>query len=131
MRFGGGGGDGVRVGDVQGDVLGGGWGGTFGAISAGVKRARARGYKVGQVHLRNLNPLPNDLAGILRKYRRVLVPELNLGQLSVLLRSKYLVDARSFTKMQGKPFKESEIYDAIVAQVEGREHAHEQKVEAN
>ncbi len=106
------------IGDDQGDVLVIGWGGTFGAISAGVKRARERGYKVGQVHLRNLNPLPNDLAAILRKYRRVLVPELNLGQLSVLLRSKYLVDARSFTKMQGKPFKESEIFDAIVAQLE-------------
>ncbi len=105
-------------GDPQGDLLVIGWGGTSGAIRAGVKSARARGYKVGQVHLRNMNPLPNDLGDILRRYRRVLVPELNLGQLSVLLRSRYLIDARSYTKMQGKPFKESEILDAIVAQLE-------------
>lgn len=105
-------------GDAQGDLVVIGWGGTSGALRAGVKAARARGYKVGHVHLRNMNPLPNDLGDILRRYRRVLVPELNLGQLSVLLRSRYLVDARSFTKMQGKPFKESEIFDAIVAQLE-------------
>jgi 2-oxoglutarate ferredoxin oxidoreductase subunit alpha len=105
-------------GDEQGDLLAIGWGGTFGAIRAGVQTARKRGLKVGQVHLRNLNPLPNDLGPILRRYRRVLVPELNLGQLSQLLRARYLIDARSFTKMQGKPFKESEIYAAIVAQLE-------------
>jgi 2-oxoglutarate ferredoxin oxidoreductase subunit alpha len=105
-------------GDEQGDLVVVGWGGTFGAIRAGVVAARKRGLKVGQVHLRNLNPLPNDLNTILRRYRRVLVPELNLGQLSQLLRARYLIDARSYTKMQGKPFKESEILNAIVAQLE-------------
>jgi 2-oxoglutarate ferredoxin oxidoreductase subunit alpha len=105
-------------GDEAGDLLVIGWGGTYGAIRAGVKGMRGRGHKIGQVHLRNLNPLPNDLGDILKRYKRVLVPELNLGQLSVLLRAKYLVDARSYTKIQGKPFKESEILDAIAAQLE-------------
>jgi 2-oxoglutarate ferredoxin oxidoreductase subunit alpha len=105
-------------GDESGDLVVLGWGGTFGAIRAGVKAAREKGKKVAQVHLRNLNPLPNDLEAILRRYKRVLVPELNLGQLSMLVRSRYLIDARSYTKMQGKPFKESEILTAIMAQLE-------------
>ena len=105
-------------GDEAGDLLVIGWGGTFGAIRAGVKAARAKGKKVGQVHLTNLNPLPNDLGDILKRYKRVLVPELNLGQLSTLIRAKYLVDARPFNKIQGKPFKESEIFEAIKAQLE-------------
>jgi 2-oxoglutarate/2-oxoacid ferredoxin oxidoreductase subunit alpha len=105
-------------GDAEGDLVVLGWGGTFGAIRAGVKAARDRGKKVAQVHLRNLNPLPNDLPAILKRYKRVLVPELNLGQLSQLVRAKYLIDARPYTKMQGKPFKESEILSAIMAQLE-------------
>ena len=105
-------------GDQSGELLVIGWGGTFGAIRAGVKSMRARGHRIGQVHLRNLNPLPSDLGEILRRYARVLVPELNLGQLSLLLRARYLVDARSYAKIQGKPFKESEIHDAIAAQLE-------------
>jgi 2-oxoglutarate ferredoxin oxidoreductase subunit alpha len=105
-------------GDAEGELLVIGWGGTFGAIRAGVKSMRARGHKIGQVHLRNLNPLPNDLGAIMKKYKRVLVPELNLGQLSMLLRARYLIDARPYTKIQGKPFKESEIHDAIAAQLE-------------
>jgi 2-oxoglutarate/2-oxoacid ferredoxin oxidoreductase subunit alpha len=102
-------------GDDRGDLLVIGWGGTFGAIRAGAKLARERGLVVGQVHLRNLNPLPNDLGEIMKRYKRVLVPELNLGQLSLLLRARYLVDARPYTKIQGKPFKESEIFHAIAA----------------
>jgi 2-oxoglutarate/2-oxoacid ferredoxin oxidoreductase subunit alpha len=105
-------------GDERGDLLVIGWGGTHGAIRAGVKTARERGHKVGHVQLRNLNPLPNDLAEILKRFKRVLVPELNLGQLSLLIRARYLVDARPYTKIQGKPFKESEIFHAIKAQLE-------------
>lgn len=107
-------------GDEAGDLLVIGWGGTFGAIRAGVKSMRERGHKIGQVHLRNLNPLPNDLGDILGRYKRVLVPELNLGQLSTLLRARYLVDARPYTKIQGKPFRESEIHHAIAAQLEAK-----------
>jgi 2-oxoglutarate ferredoxin oxidoreductase subunit alpha len=105
-------------GDEAGDLLVIGWGGTFGAIRAGVTGMRARGHKIGHIQLRNLNPFPHDLEGILKRYKRVLVPELNLGQLSQLLRARYLVDARPYTKIQGKPFKESEIHDAIAAQLE-------------
>jgi 2-oxoglutarate ferredoxin oxidoreductase subunit alpha len=105
-------------GDERGDLLVIGWGGTFGAIRAGVKAAREKGQKVGQVHLRNMNPLPNDLGDIMKRYKRVLVPELNLGQLSLLLRARYLIDARPYTKMQGKPFKETEILHAIMALLE-------------
>jgi len=69
---------------------------------------------VAHVHLRNLNPLPADLGAILKRYKTVLAPELNLGQLSKLLREQYLVDVLSLSKVQGKPFKVSEIYDRIV-----------------
>ncbi len=105
-------------GDEAGELLAVGWGGTQGAIRAAVKAMRERGRKVGHVQLRHLNPLPNDLGDIMRRYRRVLVPELNLGQLSQIIRARYLIDARPFTKVQGKPFKESEIFDAIAAQLE-------------
>jgi 2-oxoglutarate ferredoxin oxidoreductase subunit alpha len=105
-------------GDAEGELLVVGWGGTFGAIRAGVKSARAKRHKIGQVHLRNLNPMPKDLAAIMGRFKRVLVPELNLGQLSQLIRARYLVDARPYNKIQGKPFKESEIAEAIAQQLE-------------
>jgi 2-oxoglutarate ferredoxin oxidoreductase subunit alpha len=105
-------------GDPSGDLLVLGWGGTFGAIRAGVKAAREAGLTVSQLHLRNMNPLPNDLGDILKRFKRVLVPELNLGQLSQIVRARYLVDAKPYTKMQGKPFKESEIFHAIKAVLE-------------
>jgi 2-oxoglutarate/2-oxoacid ferredoxin oxidoreductase subunit alpha len=105
-------------GDPEGDLLVVGWGGTNGAIRGGVSRMRERGFKIGHVQLRHLNPFPRDLDAILRRYKRVLVPELNLGQLVKLIRAKYLIDARSYPKIQGKPFKEAEIVDAIKAQLE-------------
>jgi 2-oxoglutarate ferredoxin oxidoreductase subunit alpha len=105
-------------GDEEGDLLVVGWGGTYGAIHQGVAQARERGHKVGHVHLRWISPLPKDLGDILRRYRRVLVPELNLGQLSKVLRAEYLIDARSYCKIQGQPFRVSEIVDAIRAQLE-------------
>jgi 2-oxoglutarate ferredoxin oxidoreductase subunit alpha len=105
-------------GDPKGDLVVVGWGGTYGAIHQGVARARERGHEIGHVHLRWLSPLPNDLGDILRRYQRVLVPELNLGQLSKVLRAEYLVDARSYCKIQGQPFRVSEIEDAIRAQLE-------------
>ena len=101
-------------GDPSGHLVLVSWGSTFGSVRAGVNTMRARGHKVGHVHLRHLNPLPKDLDGVLRRYERVIVPELNLGQLATLLRANLLIDARSLVKMQGKPFRESEIVDAIV-----------------
>jgi 2-oxoglutarate ferredoxin oxidoreductase subunit alpha len=105
-------------GDAEGDLLLLGWGGTYGAIRAGVARMRERGHKIGHVHLRHLNPFPRDLGEILRRFTRVLVPELNLGQLVKMIRARYLIDAKSYPKIQGQPFKEAEIVEAIRAQLE-------------
>ena len=103
----------VVEGDPEGDVLVVGWGGTYGAITAAVERARAGGLRVGHLHLRWLNPFPDGLADALGRFRRVLVPELNAGQLVRLLRAEFLVDARSLSKVQGLPFKAREIEAAI------------------
>src|SRR5437660_4778808 len=91
-----------------------GWGSTYGAIAAGVQRSRARNKKVAQAHLVHLNPFPPNLGEVLRRYRKVLVPELNLGQLSKLVRADFLVDARALTKVQAQPFKAAEIEQAIL-----------------
>ncbi|MEK9771974.1 MAG: 2-oxoacid:acceptor oxidoreductase subunit alpha [Opitutae bacterium] len=104
-------------GDGQGDLLVIGWGGTYGAITSAVKAMQAEGFSVSSLHLRYLNPLPKDLGGILQKFKKVIIPELNLGQLSFILRSKYLVDAIPLTKVQGKPFKVSELRDAFHKQL--------------
>jgi len=96
-------------GPPEGELLVVGWGSTYGSITQAVRELQAAGHAVAQVHLRHLNPLPSDLGGILRRYRHVLVPEMNLGQLVRLIRAEYLVDAIGFNKMQGRPFKVSEI----------------------
>jgi 2-oxoglutarate ferredoxin oxidoreductase subunit alpha len=101
---------------VEGDqdgVLVVGWGSTYGAITSAVRHARAEGLRVGHLHLRYLNPLPSDLGEILERYDKVLLPEMNLGQLALILRAKFLKDIRQLNKVQGQPFKESEILDAI------------------
>jgi len=99
-----------------------GWGSTYGPIGAGVRRVRKAGFNVAQVHLRHLNPFPNDLGEILKRYDKVLVPEMNLGQLSLLLRAKYLVDIVGYNQVRGLPLKAAELADAIgelVAKAEG------------
>lgn len=101
-----------------------GWGSTYGPIGAGCRRVRKAGYHVAQVHLRHLNPFPKDLGEILRRYDKVLVPEMNLGQLSLLLRGKYLVDAIGYNQVNGMPIKAAVLADAIgalVADAEGIE----------
>ncbi len=105
-------------GDESGDLLMIGWGGTYGAIRGAVSRMRARGHKIGHVQLRHLNPLPNDLEAIMKRYKRVVVPELNLGQLVKLIRDRYLIDARPLNKIQGKPFQEAELMSAIAKMLE-------------
>jgi len=90
-----------------------GWGSTYGPIGAGVRRVRKAGYHVAQVHLRHLNPFPKDLGEILARYDKVLVPEMNLGQLSMLLRAKYLVDAIGYNQVRGLPLKAAEVAEAI------------------
>jgi len=99
----------VPAGDPDGDLLVVGWGSTYGAITAALRAARGRGRRVGHVHLRHLNPLPRNLGEVLERYRRVLVPELNMGQLAWVLRAKYLTDALGYSKVQGKPFKQAEL----------------------
>ncbi len=100
-------------GDADADVLVLGWGSTWAAIDAAVQRTRRRGHKVASAHIVHLNPLPPDLGDILARYRKVIVPELNLGQLANVIRAKFLVDARPLSKVQGLPFKSREIEAAI------------------
>jgi 2-oxoglutarate ferredoxin oxidoreductase subunit alpha len=97
------------------DVLVLSWGGTYGPVHAGVRRVRTGGGKVAHAHLRWLNPFPANLGDVLKSYDRVLIPEMNLGQLLQLVRAKYLVDAVGYNRVTGKPFKAGEIHDAIEA----------------
>jgi 2-oxoglutarate ferredoxin oxidoreductase subunit alpha len=100
-------------GPATGDLIVVGWGGTYGAITAAVERAQAEGKSVAAIHLRHLNPLPPDLGHILREYRKVLVPEINSGQLVRVLRAEYLVDAVGFNRVRGLPLASEEIHEAI------------------
>jgi 2-oxoglutarate/2-oxoacid ferredoxin oxidoreductase subunit alpha len=112
---------GIKVPDVEvdhqegADVLVVSWGGTYGPVTAGVRRVRSAGGAVAHAHLRWLNPFPSNLGDVLRSYDRVLIPEMNLGQLLQLIRSRYLVDAVGYNRVTGKPFKAGEIADAIEA----------------
>jgi len=99
----------VPAGDPDGDLLIIGWGSTYGAITAALKAQRAAGRRIGHVHLRYLNPLPRNLGQVMERYSKVLVPEMNMGQLSMILRAKYLVDAEGYNKIQGQPFKQAEL----------------------
>ncbi len=103
------------IGDIDdAEVLVLGWGSTWGAISGGVDRVRSAGRKVAQAHLVHLNPFPSNLGEVLHRYPRVVVPEMNLGQLSRLIRAEHLVDAKSVSKVQGVPFTAPEIEKAIL-----------------
>jgi 2-oxoglutarate ferredoxin oxidoreductase subunit alpha len=97
------------------DVLVLSWGGTYGPVHAGVRRVRANGHAVAHAHLRWLNPFPANLGDLLRSYERVLIPEMNAGQLLQLVRARYLVDAVGYNRVTGKPFKAREIEDAVEA----------------
>ncbi|MFJ6385210.1 2-oxoacid:acceptor oxidoreductase subunit alpha [Kitasatospora sp. NPDC092039] len=109
----------VEVDDPTGDarVLVLGWGSTYGPITAAVRRVRADGGEVAQAHLRNLNPFPANLGPVLRSYEKIIVPEMNLGQLALLLRAKYLVDAESYNQVRGLPFKAAQLADVLWAAI--------------
>lgn len=116
--------DGITVRPVEVDdptgaarVLVLGWGSTYGPITAAVRRVRADGGEVAQAHLRNLNPFPANLGAVLRSYEKVIVPEMNLGQLALLLRAKYLVDAESYNQVRGLPFKAAQLADVLWAAI--------------
>ena len=100
------------------DLLVVGWGSTWGAIDGAMNRCRKRGYKVAHVQLTHLNPFPANLGDVLGRYPRVVVPEMNLGQLSRLLRAEYLVDAHVVTKVQGSPFTAGELEAAFVKELD-------------
>jgi 2-oxoglutarate ferredoxin oxidoreductase subunit alpha len=101
-------------GEKEGDLLVIGWGGTYGAISSATKVLQDEGFSVSSVHLRHLNPLPNELESLLCSFKKVIVPELNLGQLSTILKAKYVKDIISYNKVQGKPFKVTELREEFV-----------------
>jgi 2-oxoglutarate/2-oxoacid ferredoxin oxidoreductase subunit alpha len=91
------------------------WGGTYGPVAAGVRRARGEGGRVAHAHLRHLNPFPSNTGEIVRAYEKVLIPEINLGQLRKLIRAEFLVDAAGFNLVRGLPFRASEVQEAIEA----------------
>jgi 2-oxoglutarate ferredoxin oxidoreductase subunit alpha len=108
-------------GPESGELLVVGWGGTHGAITSAVEAARQQGLTVSSLHLRHLNPFPANLGAVLRSFRRVLVPELNLGQLVRLLRAEYLVPAEGLSKVQGQPFQVAEIQARIASMLRGKD----------
>ena len=101
----------LEVDDPTGDatVLALGWGGTYGSIATAVRQVRRTGAKIAHAHLRHLNPFPANLGEVLKRYERVVVPEINMGQLALLLRGRFLVDVISYTKVRGLPFKSDEL----------------------
>ncbi len=103
----------VALGDDHGALAVVGWGSTYGALHQGVRRAREEGIEASHIHLRYLNPFPRNLGELLRRFDRILVPEMNNGQLVGLLRAAFLVPAEGFNKVEGKPFKVAEIVEAI------------------
>ncbi|MFL6122594.1 2-oxoacid:acceptor oxidoreductase subunit alpha [Actinophytocola sp.] len=118
--------DGVEVPDLVVDdptgdarVLVLGWGSSYGPIGAGCRRVRGQGMAIAQAHLRHLNPFPKNLREVLNRYDRVVVPEMNMGQLALLLRGRYLVDVKSYTKVAGLPFKAEELQHVFTEHVEG------------
>jgi len=102
-------------GPLDGEILVVGWGGTVGSITAAVEAVREEGLSVSRIHLKYLNPLPRDLGEVLARFEKVLLPELSDGHLAMLLRAKYLVDVKSLSKIEGQPFKISELTEALHA----------------
>jgi len=96
-------------GDPTGKVLVLGWGSTYGSITSAVEKLRAEGKSVSSAHLRHLNPFPSNLGDVLRGFERVIIPEMNLGQLATMIRARYLVDAVPYSKVKGRPFQIREI----------------------
>jgi 2-oxoglutarate ferredoxin oxidoreductase subunit alpha len=109
----------LEVDDPDGaDTLVLGWGSTYGAIGAAARRVRASGRKVATAHLRHLNPFPRNTGEVVRRYEKVLIPEMNLGQLRTLIRAEFLVDAAGYNKVRGRPFRAAELADAITALID-------------
>ncbi len=110
----------IVMGDEDADLLIAGWGGTYGSVTEAVVNLRKKGYKVAQIHFKYINPFPKNTKAILNKYKQILVPERNLGQLSKLLKAEFLVEVIEFNKIQGSPFKSSEIENKIISLFGGK-----------
>jgi 2-oxoglutarate ferredoxin oxidoreductase subunit alpha len=106
-------------GPATGDLLVVSWGGTYGACATAVHNVQAKGKAVSHVHLRYLNPLPKDLGDIMKRFKKVLIPELNLGQLRTIIRANYLIDAIGLNKVQGKPFSVGEVVEKMDSLLHG------------
>ncbi|MHC5259609.1 2-oxoacid:acceptor oxidoreductase subunit alpha [Streptomyces sp. UC4497] len=118
--------DGIDVPDIEVDDATGeartlvlGWGSTYGPITAAVRRLRTAGEHIAQAHLRHLNPFPRNLGEVLKRYDKVVIPEMNLGQLATLVRAKYLVDAHSYNQVNGMPFKAEQLATALKEAIDG------------
>ncbi|WP_328554017.1 MULTISPECIES: 2-oxoacid:acceptor oxidoreductase subunit alpha [unclassified Streptomyces] len=105
--------------DAAADTLVLGWGSTYGPITAAVRRLRTAGEHIAQAHLRHLNPFPRNLGAVLRRYDKVVIPEMNLGQLATLVRARYLVDAHSYNQVNGMPFKAEQLATALKEAIDG------------
>ena len=108
----------VEVGTDSGQLAVVGWGSTYGPIRTAVRNLRAEGKAVSHIHLRYINPMPKNLGELLARFDKVLVPEMNMGQLSTILRDRFLVPAEGLHKVTGKPFRSVEIEDGIRASLE-------------
>jgi 2-oxoglutarate ferredoxin oxidoreductase subunit alpha len=104
-------------GDEDAKILVLGWGSTYGSIRAAARRARMSGVPVATAHLRYMNPMPTNLGDVLRSYDKILIPELNTGQLLKVIRAEFLIDATGLNKVAGEPFKVSEITEKIMEMV--------------
>ncbi len=104
----------IVEGDQQGELLVLGWGSTYGAIKEGIRHIEAQGYKASQAHLRYIHPFPKNLGDVLSRFKKILLPELNLGQMATVIRSTYLRDVIQFNKVQGQAFKVAEIESKII-----------------
>ncbi|MFJ2395996.1 MULTISPECIES: 2-oxoacid:acceptor oxidoreductase subunit alpha [unclassified Streptomyces] len=118
--------DGIDVPDLEvddpsdeADTLVLGWGSTYGPITAAVRRLRTAGESIAQAHLRHLNPFPHNLGSVLGRYDKVVIPEMNLGQLATLVRARYLVDARSYNQVNGMPFKAEQLAKVLKEAIDG------------
>tara|TARA_B100000530_G_scaffold307366_1_gene231941 strand:- start:209 stop:739 length:531 start_codon:yes stop_codon:yes gene_type:complete len=100
-------------GKKEGDLLVISWGGVFGSVKSGVRKAQQDNLSVSHIHLRHLNPFPSNLGECILNFDKVLIPELNMGHLKSIIRDRYLVDAKGFNKISGKPFTSSEIFEKI------------------
>jgi 2-oxoglutarate ferredoxin oxidoreductase subunit alpha len=107
-------------GEQEGELLVLGWGGTYGAIIEAVLRLRKAGYKVSQAHLKYLNPMPANTEKVLRSFKKVLIPEINLGQLAKIIRSEFLIPVEQFNLVRGLPFKSMDIEEKIIDLLGGK-----------